>query len=218
MIFGTAGVVLFYYLMREVYGRRGIAAGAAALTAIHPDASLACQPQFALRPDSYSRHSGTVVPGSWSATQTDHRSPPRRCSADSPIYIALKESGFPRFSPVSSSEGRWYGGDGRQRWGLSAAAVLTVVFLLIAAPYLFWMRSYTGHWTVGRELGSATMEATGSTTDQIERWREMGFRPATSWLTAVRLDPAAYLKKVARDSLGSCYALVQALGPLLAWD
>ena len=36
MVFGTAGVVLLYYLMREVYGRRGVAAGAAALAAIHP--------------------------------------------------------------------------------------------------------------------------------------------------------------------------------------
>src|SRR5689334_3408608 len=35
-VFGTAGVVLLYYLMREVYGRRGVAAGAAALAAIHP--------------------------------------------------------------------------------------------------------------------------------------------------------------------------------------
>ena len=36
MVFGTVGVVLLYYLMREVYGRRGVAAGAAALAAIHP--------------------------------------------------------------------------------------------------------------------------------------------------------------------------------------
>jgi hypothetical protein len=77
------------------------------------------------------------------------------------------------------------------------------------------MRTYTGHWTVGRELGVVTMEATGSTMGQLERWREMGYRPATSWLTAVRLDPGAYLKKVTRDFFGSCYSFAQALGPLL---
>ena len=87
------------------------------------------------------------------------------------------------------------------RWGLGAAAVLVSTFLLVAAPYLLWMRTYTGHWTVGRELGVVTMEATGSTMGRLEQWREMGYRPATSWLTALRLDPAAYLKKVARDFL-----------------
>jgi hypothetical protein len=101
------------------------------------------------------------------------------------------------------------------RWGLGAAAVVIAIFLLIAAPYLLWMRTYTGHWTVGRELGVVTMEATGSTMGQLEQWRKMGYRPTTSWLTAVRLDPAAYLKKVARDFFGSCYAFVQALDPLL---
>jgi hypothetical protein len=101
------------------------------------------------------------------------------------------------------------------RWGLGAAAVLLATFLLVAAPYLLWMRAYTGHWTVGRELGVVTMEATGSTLGQLEQWRELGYRPATSWLTALRLDPAAYVKKVARDFFGSCYAFIQALGPLL---
>ena len=37
--FGTAAVVLLYYLMREVFGRRDIAAGAAAIAAIHPGLS-----------------------------------------------------------------------------------------------------------------------------------------------------------------------------------
>ena len=36
VVLGTAGVVLLYYLMREIYGRRVVAAGAAALAAIHP--------------------------------------------------------------------------------------------------------------------------------------------------------------------------------------
>src|SRR5271167_3492807 len=59
------------------------------------------------------------------------------------------------------------------------------------------------------------MEATGSTMGQLEQWREMGYRPATSWLTALRLDPTAYFKKVARGFLRSCYSFAQALGPLL---
>src|SRR5260370_24065499 len=36
MAFGTAGVVLLYYLMREVYGRRGVAAGGAPLPPVPP--------------------------------------------------------------------------------------------------------------------------------------------------------------------------------------
>jgi len=49
----------------------------------------------------------------------------------------------------------------------------------------------------------------------LERWRSMGYRPATSWLTAIELDPAAYLRKVVRDFFGSCYSFAQALGLLL---
>jgi Dolichyl-phosphate-mannose-protein mannosyltransferase len=68
---GTAGVVLLYYLMREVYGRRGVAAGAAALAAIHP----------ALAGFSASARNANV----------SRASPLPRCSADSPTCTAPKE-------------------------------------------------------------------------------------------------------------------------------
>ena len=215
MAFGTAGVVLLYYLMREVYGRRGVAAGAAALAAIHP--MLA---GFAASVRTEAGYVTLVTAALLLLVRGVERKRMASVAAAAMFcgfaYLYRTEGiGVPALLAVILVGGplvwrRW-----TLRWGLGAAAVLTVIFLLMAAPYLLWMRSYTGHWTVGRELGSATMEATGSTTDQLEQWREMGFRPATSWLTALRLDPAAYLNKVARDSLGSCYALVQALGPLL---
>jgi Dolichyl-phosphate-mannose-protein mannosyltransferase len=215
MAFGTAGVVLLYYLMREVYGRRGVAAGAAALAAIHPmlaglSASVRTEAGYITLVTAALLF---LVRGVERKRIASVAAAAMLCGL---AYLYRTEGiGIPALFAVILVGGPLVWRQWTLRWGVGAAAVLTVTFLLIAAPYLLWMRSYTGHWTVGRELGSATMEATGSTTDQVEQWREMGFRPATSWLTAVRLDPAAYLKKVARDSLGSCYALVQALGPLL---
>jgi len=215
MTFGTAGVVLLYYLMREVYGRRGVAAGAAALAAIHP---MLAGYSASVRTEA--GYVALVTAALLFLVRGVERKRIASVAAAAMLcglaYLYRTEGiGVPALSAVILAGGPFVWQRWAPRWGLRAAAVLVVTFLLVAAPYLLWMRAYTGHWTVGRELGSATMEATGSTTDQLEQWREMGFRPATSWLTAVRLDPAAYLKKVARDSIGSCYSLVQALGPLL---
>jgi hypothetical protein len=215
MAFGTAGVVLLYYLMREIYGRRGVAAGAAALAAIHP--MLA---GFSASVRTEAGYIGLVTAALLFLVRGVERKRIASVATAALLcgfaYLYRTEGiGVPALFAFILIGGpivwrRWTFG-----WGLGAAAVLIATFLLVAAPYLLWMRSYTGHWTVGRELGVVTMEATGSTRGQLEQWREMGYRPATSWLTALSLDPAAYLKKVVRDFFGSCYSLVQALGPLL---
>jgi 4-amino-4-deoxy-L-arabinose transferase-like glycosyltransferase len=215
MAFGTAGVVLLYYLMREVYGRRGVAAGAAALAAIHP---MLAGYSASVRTEA--GYIALVTAALWFLVRGVERKRIASVAAAAMLcglaYLYRTEGiGVPALSAVILAAGplvwrRW-----TPRWGLGATAVLVATFLLVAAPYLLWMRAYTGHWTVGREVGVVTMEATGSTMGQLEQWREMGYRPATSWLSALSLDPAAYLKKVARDFPGSCYSFVQALGPLL---
>lgn len=213
--FGTAGVVLLYYLMREVYGRRGVAAGAAALAAIHP--MLA---GFAASVRTEAGYIALVTAALLFLVRGVERKRLASVAAAAALcglaYLYRTEGiGVPALFALVLTAGALVWRRWPLRWGLGAAAVLVAIFLLIAAPYLLWMRTYTGHWTVGRELGVVTMEATGSATGRLEQWREMGYRPGTSWLTAVRLDPGAYLKKVARDFFGSCYAFVQALGPLL---
>jgi hypothetical protein len=215
MVFGTAGVVLLYYLMREVYGRRGVAAGAAALAAIHP--MLA---GFSASVRTEAGYIALVTAALWLLVRGVERKRIASVAAAAVLcglaYLYRTEGiGVPALAVIILTVGALVWRRWTPRWSLGAAAVLVAAFLLVAAPYLLWMRAYTGHWTVGRELGVVTMEATGSTMGQLEQWREMGYRPATSWLTALRLDPAAYLKKVARDFFGSCYAFVQALGPLL---
>jgi Dolichyl-phosphate-mannose-protein mannosyltransferase len=213
--FGTAGVVLLYYLMCEVYNRRGVAAGAAALAAIHP--ALA---GFSASVRTEAGYIALVTAALWFLARGVERRRIASVMAAGILcglaYLYRTEGiGVPALSAIILTCGasvwrRW-----TLLWGLRAAAILVAVFLLVAAPYLLWMRAYTGHWTVGRELGVVTMEATGSTMGQLEQWRKMGYRPATSWLTALRRDPVAYVKKVGRDLFGSCYAFVQALGPLL---
>jgi 4-amino-4-deoxy-L-arabinose transferase-like glycosyltransferase len=214
-VLGTAGVVLLYYLMREAYGRRGVAAGAAALAALHP--MLA---GFAASVRTEAGYIALVTAALLLSLRAARRQSLALAAAAGAVcglaYLYRTEGvGVPAAAAVMLVAGavvwrRWALG-----WGVGAAALLAAVFLLVASPYLLWMREYTGHWTVGRELGVVTMEATGSTMGELERWRELGYRRGTSWLTALSLDPAAYLRKVGRDFLGSCYAFVQALDPLL---
>jgi 4-amino-4-deoxy-L-arabinose transferase-like glycosyltransferase len=212
---GSAGVVLLFYLMRAVYGRRDIAAGAAAITAIHP--MLA---GFSASVRTEAGYIALVTAATLLLVRGAEHRRLRSVAAAAVVcgfaYLYRTEGvGIPvLFSAFliggSFAWRRWSTG-----WAIRAAAALVTIFLLIAAPYLLWMRSYTGHWTVGRELGVVTMEATGSTMGRLEQWREMGYRRSTSWLTPLRMNPALYLRKVARDFFGSCYAFVQALGPLL---
>jgi dolichyl-phosphate-mannose-protein mannosyltransferase len=214
-VFGTAGVVLLYYLMREVYGRRGVAAGAAALAAIHP--MLA---GFGAAVRTEAGYIALVTAALLVLIGAVERKRVALVAAAGMLcglaYLYRTEGiGVPALAALILVAGpfvwrRWTLG-----WGFGAAAILVAAFLLIAAPYLLWMRANTGHWTVGRELGVVTMEATGSTVGQLEQWRKLGYQPTTSWLTALRVDPSAYLKKVGRDFSGSCYAFVKALGPLL---
>lgn len=213
--FGTAGVLLLYYLMREVYGSRGVAAGAAALAAIHP--MLA---GFAASVRTEAGYIALVTAALLFLVCGVQRKRLASIATAAVLcglaYLYRTEGiGVPALSAIVLAGGPFAWRRWAPRWGLGAAAVLIAIFLLVAAPYLLWMRAHTGHWTVGRELGVVTMEATGSTMGQLEQWREMGYQPATSWLTAIRLDPAAYLKKVARDFFGSCYSFAQALDPLL---
>jgi hypothetical protein len=215
MALGSAGVVLLYYLMREVYGRRGVAAGAAALAAIHP--ALA---GFAASVRTEAGYFALMAAALLLLVRGAERKRLASVAAAAMLcglaYLYRTEGvGVPALAVMALTVGAFAWRRWTPRWGFGAAAVVIAIFLLVASPYLLWMRAYTGHWTVGRELGVVTMEATGSTMGQLEQWREMGYRPATSWLTALRLDPAAYLKKVARDFFGSCYAFVQALGAVL---
>lgn len=214
-VLGTAGVVVLYYLMREVYERRGVAAGAAALAAIHP--------MLAGFAASVRTEAGyiTLLTAALLLVVLCGRRKSLKLAAVAGLLCGLaylyrtEGVGLPAGAAAMIAGGailwrRWTLG-----WGVGAAALLAAVFLLVASPYMIWLREYTGHWTVGRELGVVTMEATGSTMGELQQWRQLGYRRRTSWLTAIRMDPAAYLDKVRRDFFGSCYAFVQAIGPLL---
>jgi len=212
---GTAGVVWLYYLMREAYGRRGVAAGAAALAAIHP--MLAAYSASARTEAGYiALLTATlllVVRGVKRQRLADVAAAAIVCGL---AYLYRTEAiGVPALLAAMLAGGSFVWRRWTLRWGLAAAGVLIAIFLLVAAPYLLWLRAFTGHWTVGRQLVTITMEATGMTVGKLERFREMGYQPTTSWLTAIELDPRTYVRKVERDFFGSCYSLVQALGPLL---
>jgi 4-amino-4-deoxy-L-arabinose transferase-like glycosyltransferase len=215
LVFGTATVVLLYYLMCEVFERRAVAVEAAALAAIHP--------LLAALGASARTEAGYIALLTASVLLFVRAVRLRRIAlaAGSGFvcgigYLYRTEGiGVPVVLDIVLIAGALLWRRWSPRWGLFAAATLTIAFLVISSPYLLWMRNFTGHWTVGREVGVVTMEATGAATGRLERMRELGYRPSSSWLTALKLDPFGYAKKIGRDFLGSCYSLVQAIDPLL---
>jgi len=212
---GTAGVVWLYYLMREAYGRRGVAAGAAGLAAIHP--MLAAYSASARTEAGYIALVTAALLLVASGIRRQRLTDVAGAALVSGLaYLYRTEAiGVPALLAAMLAGGSLVWRRWTPRWGLAAAGVLAAIFVLAAAPYLLWLRAFTGHWTVGRQLVTITMEATGIAAGKLEQFREMGYQPATSWLTAIELAPRTYIKKVERDFFGSCYALVQALGPLL---
>ncbi|HZO81652.1 MAG TPA: glycosyltransferase family 39 protein [Candidatus Binataceae bacterium] len=212
---GSAGVALLYYLMREAFGRRAVAAVAATLAAIHP--MLAAFSASARTEAGYV----ALVTAALALTMRAGRRQSLELAAAAGALCGLaylyrtEGVGVPAAAAVMLVAGALVWRQWALRWGIGAAAILVAVFVLVASPYLLWLRQYTGHWTVGREVGVVTMEATGSTKGELERWRHLGYRRENSWLSAVRMDPGAYLRKVGRDFVGSCYAFVQATDPLL---
>ncbi len=215
LFFGTATVVLLYYLMRELFERRAVAAESAALAAIHPLlAALAA---------SVRTEAGYMALLTASTLLFVRAVRLRRLALVAAAgvvcgfaYLYRTEGiGVPVVLVSVLLAGGFVWRQWSPRWGPLAAAVLALTFTAISSPYLLWMRSSSGRWIVSRELGVVTMEATGAATGQLERMRELGYRPGSSWLGAVRLNPAAYVKKVGRDFVGSCSSFVRAMDPFL---
>jgi 4-amino-4-deoxy-L-arabinose transferase-like glycosyltransferase len=215
LFFGTATVALLYYLMREVFERRAVATCAAALSVIHPLlASLAASVR------TEAGYMALLAASTLLFVRAVRLRQIAVIAADGAVcglaYLYRTEGiGVPVVLISVLLAGGVVWRQWSPRWGLLAAAVLAIAFAAVSSPYLVWMRIHGGHWTVGRELGVVTMEATGAATGRLEQMRELGYRPGSSWLGAVRMDPSAYARKVGRDLIGSVYSLVQAMEPLL---
>jgi hypothetical protein len=216
MTFGVATVPAVYLLAREVHGGRDLAAGAAALTAIHPDlagysASVLTEAGFiflvvaavylVVRGVKARRAPSIFVAGLVSGIAYLYRTE----GIGLPVVLAA----FLALGPLA-----W----GEWRLGFAARATVACVaaFVLVASPYLIYLRLATGHWIIGRELGAAITYKIGEASRDGAHWRALAFSRYVPLLAALRQEPALYLKKAALDFAHSFYDFVQVIGPLFA--
>lgn len=216
VLIGTAGVAAIYLMVREALGRRDIALGAAALAAIHPELAA-----YAGSVRTEAGYMCLLVAASWILLRGTNRRAIQDCALAGVIggvaYLYRTEGvGFlivgAIFIPATALIWRTT----PVRWALGAAIVFAAAFIIVASPYIVWLRATTGHWTVGRELTAAMMYGMADVAAKNrEHWRQLGYSVVASPFAVVLAAPRLYLAKVCGDFVGSLYDFVQAMGPLL---
>jgi len=212
---GTGAIMSVYLLTREVFGRRDVALGAAALTAIHPE--LAAYSASIRTEAGYICLTTTAV---WLLLKAvrEARTPVALLAgfAAGAAYLYRTEAIGLIFLgaayPPAAAMGWRYGSLGKSA-ALSLAFAMAA--LMLAAPYMIFLHAATGRWTVGREFAAAMMFGLGSMARNPAEWRRQGFAAGAAPLVALVHNPRLYLAKVRADFIISFYNFVQAGGPVV---
>ena len=212
---GTATIPLLYFLMAEVFERRSVAIGAAALAAIHPlmaeySASVRTEAGFislmlaalclfmsGIRSKQLARIAFAGAVGGIAYLY--------RVEAIGLLIVCVA------FLFLGAVAWKTWDLKSATRWALGFAAL----FLMVASPYMIYLRSSTGHWTIGRELSAAMAFGVAQMVEDKSGWQISGLRGNVSILTPLLTEPRAYLRKVVHDLAMSFYAFPMATGPLL---
>jgi len=215
VLMGTAAVASIYAMTWEAFARRDLALGAAALTAIHPAMAA-----FSASVRTEAGYIFLVTTGVWLMLRGLRTRGLLAIGIAGALmglaYLYRTEGiGLPAVALGGIAAGAWVWRRYEFKWAIMAGIVLTSGFMLVASPYLIYLRSSTGHWTVGREFTAAMMYGMGEVANNPEQWRRRGDSSSTSALGAVLAEPRLYLEKVADGFVASAYGMVQALDPLL---
>lgn len=214
-LLGSAAAATIYLMTREAFGSRGVAVGAAALAAIHPElagysASVRTEAGYIflmtaavwllLKTLHGGRISDALAAGAVGGCAYLYRT--------EAIGLLVLGAAFMPFAALVWQTSR-----------LARACVLSAAFALafaaIGGPYLAYLRVATGHWSVSREFTTAMMYGMGDVAHNSGEWRRLGFSASVSPLTPLFADPKLYLEKVGADFVTSLYNFVQALDPVL---
>jgi hypothetical protein len=213
-ILGSAAVATVYLMTREAFARDDLAIGAAVLVAIHPDlaaysASVRTEAGFVFLLTAAvwrliaglkrQRIATVAMAGIIGGLAYLYRT--------EAIGLLLFAVGF---VPAAALWWRRWS----LKWAVVAATTFAAGFLVVAAPYLIYLRETTGHWSVGREFTAAMMYGMGRVAPDTLRWQRLGYT-STSPFAPIIANPRLYLAKVASDLLASLYGLIRALGWLL---
>jgi hypothetical protein len=215
-LMGTAAVATIYLMTREVFARRDLALGAAALAAIHPE--LAGY-SAAVRTESgyVFLTTGTV----WLLMRSSRTRRPGIAAMVGVMgglaYLYRTEAiGLAMAAPAGLIAAALIWRQCESGWALGAVSFIAVGFLAVAGPYLVYLRVSLGHWSVGREFTAAMMYGMADAARNSEAWRNLGYSGSISPFAPLFADPQIYFRKVASDFAVSAYNFVQALNPILA--
>jgi hypothetical protein len=215
-MFGTATIPLLYLLIAEVFERRDLAGAGAALAAIHPlmaeySASVRTEAGFiclmvastylfvaSIRSRRSAKFARSGLVGGLAYLY--------RVEAIGLLMVCVA------FLLLGSALWKAWHFKAASRWALSFA----LPFLIVASPYLIYLRVSTGHWSVGRELSAAMAFGIAEVVEDKKSWQITGLQGGTSIIAPLLAAPRAYLWKVAYDLAMSLYAFPIALGPLLS--
>ena len=214
-LLGAAAVVPVYYLVREVFGRRDLAAGAAILTAIHPDLS-----QYSASVRTEAGYITMIVTAVLLMLMAIRR---RRlwwfagagllCGIA--YWYRTEAIGMPVVSAGFLILGALIWREWNLGWAIAAASCLVAAFLIVAAPFLIYLNSTSDHFIVSRELKAAVMYGMGDVSKDKTTWQLRGYSPHTSIWAPLQVAPGRYLGKIGGDLLMSPYFYAEALGPML---
>jgi 4-amino-4-deoxy-L-arabinose transferase-like glycosyltransferase len=212
-VFGTATVVLVYLLIREVFERRDLAVGAAALAAIHP--------AMAAYSASVRTEAGFIcltLAAVWlfvAGVKRERLTLVLLGGAVGGVAYLYRAEGIGLLVVVAAiSLPGWIFW---QRWTFAGAAARILVFavplIVIASPYLLYLHRATGHWIVSRQLAFVAAGSVMEVARNKNAWIALRRSGNTSMLAPLMLNPRLYLYKVGYDFVMSFYYFAQAIEP-----
>jgi Dolichyl-phosphate-mannose-protein mannosyltransferase len=213
-VFGTAAIATTYLMTREVFGRE-VGLGAAVLIAFHPQTA-----GYSASVRTEAGYFFWTTGACWLVLKSlnERRLSLAACGglASGLAYLYRTEAiGFLPLGIVLFLAAGWLWNQASHRWVLTATCVFAGVFMLVAAPYIAYLRIATGHWSIGREFNAAMMYGIGDAAQNGDEWRRIGWSANASPLRAIFEHPRLYADKRGQYLVESVYNSIQALEPLL---
>jgi hypothetical protein len=213
-VFGTAAIATTYLMTREAFGNE-VGLGAALLLAFHPQTA-----GYSASVRTEAGYFFWTTGACWMVLKSlnERRLPLAACGglAAGLAYLYRTEAiGFLPLGIVLFLAAGWLWSQASHRWVLTAAGVFAAAFVAVAAPYIVYLRTATGHWSIGREFNAAMMYGIGDAASNGEDWRRIGWSANASPLRVIFGHPRLYADKLGQSLVESLYNFIQALEPLL---
>ena len=216
VLLGTAAIATTYLMTREAFGSRGLGLGAAALMAVHPATAA-----YSASVRTEAGYMFLTTGACWLLFKAlNQRRVAWAVSAGIAAglgYLYRTEAiGFLPLGVVLFIAAHWSSKELSFPWVVVAAGAFGAAFMMIAAPYIAYLRIASGHWNIGREFTAAMMYGMGDVSQNGGEWRRLAWSAHVSPFQAIFSEPQLYAEKVGQYFLVSLYAFAQALEPILS--